>query len=707
MHTHKQSMQEGSALIGASVLLTLAFLPAEKNLLEAAFDSAFGLAAWWWPPFLADLGWGRLQQRRAPLRLLKAIALLLLACLLLDWGGGAGGRLGAAVGGILVRVLGLGAYALIGAALWWIARQQLRHTQFAFVVHNSRLRLSAAWQASGVRELEQQARLHAPQEVAAPLPRLDSLSHEAIVIEEVGESYGSAPIPAATSRSEPPPLPVLQAKVPTQFESPAKDTPPDPAPVEVVKPRVTAKAAYAVPPVGLLKLGDPVPTPDARALTRVRMQLEEQLAGFGVRGTIDGLTNGPVLATYEFQPAPGTKIAKIKNLGDDLAMAVARGVRVIAPLPNTGRVGLEVPYPQANRATISLRELLDHPEWAQFSKTASLPLALGKDARGQPVCCDLARAPHLLVAGTTGSGKSVSLNVMLMSLLLSCSPLQLRLLLIDPKIVELGVYADIPHLYAPVVNEMTEASAALVWAVGEMERRYQLMADADVNELEAYNAIAGTEALPRIVVVIDEFGDLMLAHAKQVEPLLARLAQKARAAGIHLLLATQRPSADVITGLIKANLPSRCALKVTSNVNSRVILDEGGAEHLLGRGDALCLLPGSLDLQRVHGAFVSRDEVRSVCSFLRAQECPQYIELPRADALERNATGSNDSSDSLYARALKLVQEQPQTSISHVQRKLKVGYNRAAELIERLEEEGVVGPEKVGGGKRDVLRQAS
>ena len=493
---------------------------------------------------------------------------------------------------------------------------------------------------------------------------------------------------------------------------------------------------------------------DRPSLNRNADLLVEKLAAYGVKGNVDRIQPGPVVTMYEFEPQSGTKISKIAGLSDDLAMALAaQKVRIVAPIPGKARVGFELP--NEHRQTVYLRELLEDDRWDQME--GALPLALGKDIVGHPVYQDLAKMPHLLVAGATGSGKSVGLNVMLASLLMKKTPDDVRLLMIDPKVVELAVFDGIPHMLLPVVTDMKKASLALRWAVDEMERRYQLFADAGARNLATYNArvdkvrsgemsvatfaprrvgkvraqgpngeelLLNTvddeapdaenfepERLPNIVLVVDEFADLMMVAAKDVEAAIARLAQKARAAGIHVILATQRPSVDVITGMIKANFPSRIGYKVSQREDSKTILGRNGAEHLLGLGDMLCLMPGSNDLQRVHSAYISEDEVKDLCDYLRAQGTPVYddnILRPRDDEEDSDGGGSvMVSDDPLYDRAVAIVAQAGYCSISHIQRHLSVGYNKAAKLVERMEKEGVVGPASgKAGGRREVFIEA-
>ena len=467
------------------------------------------------------------------------------------------------------------------------------------------------------------------------------------------------------------------------------------------------------------------------SLDEMSRLLVEKLREFRVEATVESVLPGPVVTRFELSPAPGVKVSRITGLAKDLARSLAvTSVRIVEVIPGKSVIGIEVP--NGEREIVGLREVLGSPEFADAA--APLTLALGKDIAGKPVMADIARMPHLLVAGTTGSGKSVGINAMLMSLLFKSSPESLRLILVDPKMLELAVYEGIPHLLTPVVTDMKDAAAALNWCVGEMERRYRLMAGLGVRNLAGYNrriedarrageevpdpASPGEDAdgapalepLPLIVVVIDEFADMMMIVGKKVDQLIARIAQKARAAGIHLILATQRPSVDVITGLIKANIPARIGFQVSSKIDSRTILDQGGAEQLLGHGDMLFLPPGTSVPTRVHGAFVSDDEVHRVVADWKKRGRPDYLDevlaggLPCLDGGGAGAgdSGDTEASDALYDEAAAFVIESRRASISSVQRKFRIGYNRSARLIEAMEQAGVVSAMNTNGG-REVL----
>jgi S-DNA-T family DNA segregation ATPase FtsK/SpoIIIE len=467
--------------------------------------------------------------------------------------------------------------------------------------------------------------------------------------------------------------------------------------------------------------------------------VELKLRDFGVEADVVEVHPGPVITRFELRPAPGVKVAQVSNLAKDLARALsAVSVRIVEVIPGKSTMGLEIP--NEKRELVTLGEIIKSTAYDEMS--SPLALVLGKDIGGNPVVADLSRMPHLLVGGTTGSGKSTAVNAMVLSLLYKSTAEQVRLIMIDPKMLELSVYEGIPHLLAPVVTDMKQAANALRWCVAEMERRYQLMAHAGVRNLAGFNrkvreaAEAGKpmrdplemkrlppdgdpesvpvlEPLPYIVVIVDELADLMMIVGKKVEELIARLAQKARASGIHLILATQRPSVDVITGLIKANIPTRIAFQVSAKVDSRTILDQSGAEQLLGHGDMLFLQPGTSLPVRVHGAFVSDQEVHKVVGKLRTMSPPVYLDevldgpsapipgLP-GEAGEGGEDGSDPEQDPLYDEAVRIVTESRKASISGVQRRLKIGYNRAARMIEAMEEAGLVGPLQ-SNGSREVL----
>lgn len=513
-------------------------------------------------------------------------------------------------------------------------------------------------------------------------------------------------------------------------------------PIDVVaitpKPRisnaeVTGSVSLSLPSVTLLDEADDEQNAiegfSEAKLEALSREVEARLLEFGVQVTVVAVSPGPVITQFELELAAGLKVSKITGLSKDLArsLSVPR-VRVVEVIPGKSVVGLEIP--NEHRELVRLREILESNQYVE--STSPLSLALGKDISGEPVVVNLGKMPHLLVAGTTGSGKSVGINVMLLSLLYKATPEDLKLILIDPKMLELSIYDGIPHLLTPVVTDMKDAANALRWCVGEMERRYQLMAAVGVRNLAGYNRkiMDGLNAnqplldplwrpemggerpelnrLPYIVVIIDEFADMIMVVGKKVEELIARIAQKARAAGIHLILATQRPSVDVITGLIKANVPTRIAFQVSSRIDSRTILDQQGAEQLLGHGDMLYLAPGAGIPVRIHGAFVSDDEVHAVVKALKQSGEPDYaIDILGGGSAFSGPLGGFDAEadgeqDELYDQAVQIVTESRRASISNLQRRLKVGYNRAARLIETMEAAGVVSSMQ-SNGAREVL----
>jgi len=490
-----------------------------------------------------------------------------------------------------------------------------------------------------------------------------------------------------------------------EFLPPPVTPEPAVAPEPAARPRraAAAQGKFSLPPLDLLNS----PKPWDHQVQEGQMvaqaeKLENTLRHFGVEGKVTAIIPGPVVSRFELEPAPGVKISKVTNLSDDLALALkALSIRIVAPVPGKAVIGIEIPNPK--RQVVALKEILAD---GGYQKSPSrLTLALGKDIMGTPVVTDLGRMPHLLMAGATGSGKSVGLNAMILSILFKSTPEEVRLLLIDPKRIELSTYQGIPHLLHPVVVNPKEATTALHWAVAEMEKRYALLSDLGVRNIEGYNQKAKTlksepgelgevppRNLPYIVVVIDELADLMLVSSRDTEEYLIRLAQKARASGIHLLVATQRPSVDVITGLIKANFPTRVSYQVSSKADSRVILDSGGAERLLGRGDLLFIPPGTSRLTRIHGPYVSEDEVMRVVEFLKEQAAPEY-EMGLLEMQEREQEEEDSGErDEKWDEALALVAETRNASISMLQRRLRIGYNRAARIIESMEREGLVGP---------------
>ena len=460
----------------------------------------------------------------------------------------------------------------------------------------------------------------------------------------------------------------------------------------------TIVGEYRIPSLDLLE--DP-PSISQGKLQNTLMNgaklLEETLANFGVNASVVHIERGPAITRYELEPAPGVKVQKFTTLSDDIALAMrATTVRVVAPIPGKNRVGIEVP--NADFSTVYLKEVLAGNEFR--SSKSKLTLSLGKDIAGKAMVADLAEMPHLLIAGTTGSGKTVCVSGIIMSMIFNASPDEVKFVMVDPKMVELAQYNDIPHLLCPVVTDSQKASAALQWVVSEMETRYRALSKDGVRNLQGYNARG--HKMPYIVVIIDELADLMQVSAKAVESAITRIAQLSRAVGIHLILATQRPSVDVITGVIKANFPARISFKVASKVDSRTVLDMNGAESLLGKGDMLFIKPGDAKPTRGQCSYVRDEEIQRVIRFIKDQQAPAYDESITKQQKGAGAGGSEDQSDEYYDEAVKLVIESNQASVSILQRRLRLGYTRAARLIDMMEQNGIVGP-YAGSKPRDIL----
>ena len=676
----------------------------------------FGLSAWWWViagVVVVVSGYRRLTreavERHHPLLAIPGFALVLVASASLEalrlyrlpamLPNTPGGALGEVIGQGLSRALGFNGATLLLIALFGIGWSLLTGMSWLRLMERvgGRIENMLAW-ARRKRE-EQRDRVIGD----AAFEEREQVVEAARETADDREPVMVVPASLEVMKSER----VIKEKQKPLF----KDLPDSP-----------------LPPLALLEdASSSLEVVSAETLDFTSRVIERKLADFGVAVKVLAAYPGPVITRFEIEPAIGVKGAQIVNLMKDLARALSVvSIRVVETIPGKSCMGLELP--NAKRQIVRLVKLLSS---TTYNDTASpLSLALGKDIAGKPVIVDLARMPHLLVAGTTGSGKSVAVNAMILSLLYKAEPRQVRLILIDPKMLELSVYEGIAHLLAPVVTDMKLAANALNWCVGEMERRYRLMSTLGVRNLSGYNARVADakragkpltnpfsltpdapepiEEMPLIVVVIDELADLMMVTGRKIEELIARIAQKARAAGIHLILATQRPSVDVITGLIKANIPSRIAFQVASKIDSRTILDQMGAETLLGQGDMLYLPPGTGHPQRVHGAFVSDAEVHRVVEHLQAQSGPQYldgilessIDGGAEDGISIDAGGAE--ADPMYDQAVAVVLKTRRPSISLVQRHLRIGYNRAARLIEQMERAGMVSPMQTN-GNREVL----
>ncbi len=482
-----------------------------------------------------------------------------------------------------------------------------------------------------------------------------------------------------------------------------------PVPKQDVFEFMKAEKGFQLPSLNLLEDPEIISTfADDKNLKMQSKLLEKKLEDFGVQGKVATILPGPVITTFEYEPAAGIKISKIVGLTDDLALALRSiSVRIVAPIPGKAAIGIELP--NTTRETVRLKEIVSSNN---FEKSKSeLTICLGKDIIGNPVVADLDKMPHLLIAGATGSGKSVALNAMICSFLFKANPDEVKLIMIDPKRIELSNYDGIPHLITPVVTDVKKATNALFWAVHEMENRYKLLSEKKVKNIKQYNQkIAkeqtkeenSPEKLPLIVIIIDELADLMMVASRDVEVALTRLAQMARAAGIHLILATQRPSVDVLTGIIKANFPTRLSFQVSSKTDSRTIIDTNGAENLLGNGDMLFLPPGTAKLQRIHGAYISEKEIAGITEFLKEQKTPEYDHAVITESEKEKVSSEDLEHDEKYDEAIALITNTGQASISMIQRHLRIGYNRAARIIEIMEKEGVVGPSD-GVKPREVL----
>ena len=577
-----------------------------------------------------------------------------------------------------------------------------------------------------------------PSQLMRELPKPRKFRQTVATVEDITATPVATPTGASSNRK----IPTPSAETADFDAAPTVAPPSKPAiPVQtslfddepVKKPANNQPVRTDLPHLDLLQAATAqVSTMKPEQLQETAQLIETKLAEFGVSVQVVSATTGPVITRYEIEPATGVKGSQIVNLAKDLARALSlQSVRVVETIAGKNTMGIELP--NESRQDVAFRELLQANVFD--SAKSKLTLAMGKDIAGVPVVADLGKMPHVLVAGTTGSGKSVAINTMILSMLYKATAEEVRLIMVDPKMLELSVYEGIPHLLAPVVTDMKQAANALNWCVAEMERRYRLLAHVGVRQLAGFNdkiqaareadkplfnpfsltpdEPEALEKLPHIVVIIDELADLMMVEGKKVEQQIARLAQKARAAGIHLILATQRPSVDVITGLIKANIPTRIAFQVSSKIDSRTILDQGGAENLLGKGDMLFLPPGTAEPTRLHGAFVRDEDVHQVVEFLKAQAPAQYIEgLLSGEAgldLEagEGAAGGAEKHDELFDQAVEFILNSRKTSISSLQRHLRIGYNRAANLMEELERSGIVSAPELGGSRQILAKRAA
>ena len=693
---------------------------------------AFGYLAYLLPLGFAYFGWMILKDHRALHVVNKPILLLRGAGLLLMLSGGCGlfsiylqaanhpfpgGMVGHALAAVFNSALNIqGASLLLFAMLlvgvtWLTGLSWVRSTEV--IGYYTLLIIRGVVYAAGVS-----MRL-----IKSGIARIQAVRQQRIKV--------SPPQPLATPKISVTPKVKKERTIPIVnpvIEKPVQAKAPTPS-----APTFNTKVTGSLPSLALLEKGqpgEPLGGYTHQELENLSREVEQHLLDFGIQADVVAVHPGPVITRFELQLAAGIKVSKLTTLAKDLARSLSvTSVRVVEIIPGKTVVGIELP--NQNRAMVCLSEVLSADVYQQAH--SPLTLALGVDIAGHPMVVDLAKMPHLLVAGTTGSGKSVGINAMILSLLFKASPAEVRLILVDPKMLELSVYDGIPHLLTPVVTDMKEAASALRWCVAEMERRYRLMSALGVRNLAGYNTMVveardrgeplpdplwkpidsmdmqapTLETLPFVVVVIDELADMMMVVGKKVEQLIARIAQKARAAGIHLILATQRPSVDVLTGLIKSNIPTRISFQVSSKIDSRTILDQQGAEQLLGHGDMLFLAPGTGAPLRVHGAFVDDKEVHRIADDWRARGEPDYIEEITQNVSDNLEGGfgeegqDTEDADPLYDQAVEFVLQTRKASISSVQRRLKIGYNRAARLVEEMERTGIVGP--MDGGFRDVL----
>ena len=641
----------------------------------------------------------------------------------------AGGYVGEFVAGVMTEYLSRMGSLIVILTLLFVAvilATQFSFGQFFAAVFKAVVR-AARSAIDGMRErAEERRKAQRRLEVIAKHVKKGTAPPELL---QAAQDRAARPDPAVRPRSAPPRVaededepelssrpsgprvtpPVVQKRTKPPLASPLPLPDPEPLGRGLAERRLSG---YTLPPPALLDPPKAERKVDERELMESARLLEEKCREFAVEGAVVQIHPGPVVTTFEFKPDAGVKYSKVTGLADDLCLAMQAESVLIERIPGKSTVGIQIPNP--NREAISLRELLESDVYQR--STSKLTVALGKTIHGEPFMADLAAMPHLLIAGSTGTGKSVGLNAMLTSILYRATPDDVRLIMIDPKRLELGMYDEIPHLMTPVVVDPKKASNALRWAVREMEERYKTLAAFGVRNIEQYNRNIremienkevpdGTE-LPRplafIVVVVDELADLMMVAGNEVEESIARLAQMARAVGIHLILATQRPSVDVITGLIKANLPARISFRVSSKIDSRTILDGNGAEQLLGRGDMLFLPPASSQKLRLHGPYISEQESARLAGFLRKQGKPVYDETITAEDKQTGPENLEFEKDDLYDEAARIVVEGGQVSISYLQRKLRIGFSRAARLVDMMEAEGLVSP-AVGGKPREVL----
>ncbi|MDU6359187.1 MAG: DNA translocase FtsK [Clostridiales bacterium] len=621
-----------------------------------------------------------------------------------------GGLIGALVGELLLMLLGLyGSYIILVvlAGIWILA--VTRFPIFAWLSDSGIRFLELLKEAFTQFNTQRKEKVHRPKNL-----EVESINQEKLIARELLEEVAVTSEQVETFYEHPPI--VLDEQVPVEVET-AQDTQethvknqPVAAEMNVFEEGEELDVAmhqddtYVFPSIQLLKKGEgSSQKTSSRASLSNAKKLEDTLLSFGVEAKVTQINKGPTVTRYELQPKQGVKVSKIVNLADDIALNLAAsGIRIEAPIPGKAAVGIEVPNDTSEM--VYLRDVIESDQFAAFP--SKLAFALGKDIAGKPIVADIGKMPHILIAGATGSGKSVCINTLITSILYKASPKEVKLIMIDPKVVELNVYNGIPHLMIPVVTDPKKAAGALCWAVNEMTKRYQLFADNNVRDMKGYNNKVTDENLkmPSIIIIIDELADLMMTAAKEVEDAICRLAQMARAAGIHLVIATQRPSVDVITGVIKANIPSRLAFAVSSGIDSRTILDSNGAEKLLGKGDMLFCPIGESKPLRIQGAFVSDQEVEAIVEAVKMSGEVQYEETVMESIHAPTIAIEGDGEDELLTQAIQLASGKEKLSISMLQRYFRIGFNRASRLMEMLEARGIVGPDE-GSKPRKVLQQ--
>ncbi|MBP3911431.1 MAG: DNA translocase FtsK [Niameybacter sp.] len=621
-----------------------------------------------------------------------------------------GGLIGALVGELLLMLLGLyGSYIILVvlAGIWILA--VTRFPIFAWLSDSGIRFLELLKEAFTQFNTQRKEKVHRPKNL-----EVESINQEKLIARELLEEVAVTSEQVETFYEHPPI--VLDEQVPVEVETAqdAQETHVKNQPVaaemnvfeegEELDVAMHQDDTYVFPSIQLLKKGEgSSQKTSSRASLSNAKKLEDTLLSFGVEAKVTQINKGPTVTRYELQPKQGVKVSKIVNLADDIALNLAAsGIRIEAPIPGKAAVGIEVPNDTSEM--VYLRDVIESDQFAAFP--SKLAFALGKDIAGKPIVADIGKMPHILIAGATGSGKSVCINTLITSILYKASPKEVKLIMIDPKVVELNVYNGIPHLMIPVVTDPKKAAGALCWAVNEMTKRYQLFADNNVRDMKGYNNKVTDENLkmPSIIIIIDELADLMMTAAKEVEDAICRLAQMARAAGIHLVIATQRPSVDVITGVIKANIPSRLAFAVSSGIDSRTILDSNGAEKLLGKGDMLFCPIGESKPLRIQGAFVSDQEVEAIVEAVKMSGEVQYEETVMESIHAPTIAIEGDGEDELLTQAIQLASGKEKLSISMLQRYFRIGFNRASRLMEMLEARGIVGPDE-GSKPRKVLQQ--